>query len=46
VVAELAAGDKCERCWKVLPEVGAVAEAPQNCMRSADAVQHLGAAAQ
>jgi len=46
VVAGLAEGDKCERCWKVLPEVGAVAEAPQTCARCADAVQHLGAAAQ
>jgi isoleucyl-tRNA synthetase len=46
VVAGLAAGDKCERCWKVLPEVGAAAEAPQTCTRCADAVQHLGAAAQ
>ena len=46
VVAELAEGEKCERCWKVLPEVGRVAEAPQTCGRCADAVQHLGAAAQ
>ncbi len=46
VVAALAEGGKCERCWKVLPEVGAVAEAPQTCGRCADAVQHLGAAAQ
>jgi isoleucyl-tRNA synthetase len=46
VVAATATGDKCERCWKVLPEVGAVAEAPQTCTRCADAVQHLGAAAQ
>jgi isoleucyl-tRNA synthetase len=46
VVAATAAGDKCERCWKVLPEVGAVSEAPQTCTRCADAVQHLGAAAQ
>ncbi|GAB4356068.1 MAG: isoleucine--tRNA ligase [Kiloniellaceae bacterium] len=46
VVFAPAEGDKCERCWKVLPEVGAVAEAPQTCGRCADAVQHLGAAAQ
>ncbi len=46
VVAQLAGGEKCERCWKVLPEVGQVAEAPQTCGRCADAVQHLGAAAQ
>ncbi|HEY9535992.1 MAG TPA: isoleucine--tRNA ligase [Kiloniellaceae bacterium] len=46
VVAEIAAGDKCERCWKVLPEVGAAAAAPDTCTRCADAVQHLGAAAQ
>ncbi len=46
VVARSAEGEKCERCWKVLPEVGKVAEAPQTCERCADAVQHLGAAAQ
>ena len=46
VVAAPATGDKCERCWKVLPEVGQVAAAPQTCTRCADAVQHLGAAAQ
>jgi len=46
VVAGLAEGGKCERCWKVLPEVDSVAEAPQTCRRCADAVQHLGAAAQ
>jgi isoleucyl-tRNA synthetase len=46
VVAQLAVGDKCERCWKLLREVGAVVAAPQTCARCADAVQHLGAAAQ
>src|SRR5690606_35074578 len=46
VVAAPAAGEKCERCWKVLPEVGASAGAPDTCARCADAVQHLGAAAQ
>src|SRR5690606_38042789 len=50
VVAVLAEGDKCERRWKVLPEVGAEVatadEAPGTCARCADAVQHLGAAAQ
>ncbi|WP_340115847.1 isoleucine--tRNA ligase [Pelagibius sp. 7325] len=46
VVAATAEGEKCERCWKVLPEVGKVAEAPETCSRCADAVQHLGAAAQ
>jgi isoleucyl-tRNA synthetase len=46
VVPRPAEGGKCERCWKVLPEVGSVAAAPQTCNRCADAVQHLGAAAQ
>ena len=33
-----AEGDKCERCWKVLPDVGSVAEHPTLCPRCADAV--------
>ena len=46
VTVHLAKGSKCQRCWKVLPEVGAAANAPETCGRCADAVQHLGAAAQ
>ncbi len=34
----LAAGEKCQRCWKVLPEVGTVADHPDLCRRCADAV--------
>ncbi len=33
-----AAGEKCARCWRVLPEVGAQAEHPELCLRCADAV--------
>jgi isoleucyl-tRNA synthetase len=33
-----AAGEKCERCWKVLPEVGGDARFPGTCRRCADAV--------
>jgi isoleucyl-tRNA synthetase len=36
----LAAGEKCQRCWKVLPEVGSVAAHPELCVRCADAVEH------
>ncbi|MBK8907004.1 MAG: isoleucine--tRNA ligase [Rhodospirillales bacterium] len=46
-----AAGDKCERCWKVLEEVGrrsahpGQSAYPNVCLRCADAVeQHLAAA--
>ncbi|NIA71165.1 isoleucine--tRNA ligase [Pelagibius litoralis] len=46
VSVSLAEGDKCQRCWKVLPEVGRAADAPETCARCADALQHLGAAAQ
>ena len=46
VAAALAGGGRCERCWKVLPEVGESEAAPDTCLRCADAVQHLGAAAQ
>jgi len=41
-----AEGGKCQRCWRILPEVGRFAAAPETCERCADAVQHLGAAAQ
>jgi isoleucyl-tRNA synthetase len=31
-------GGKCQRCWKVLPEVGTHAHHRMLCMRCADAV--------
>ncbi len=37
----LAPGDKCERCWRVLPEVGSVAAHPKLCLRCSDAVDQL-----
>ena len=33
-----AKGEKCARCWKILPEVGTVAAHPALCTRCADAV--------
>jgi len=36
-----AQGQKCERCWKVLPAVGADAEHPTLCPRCAAAVRSL-----
>ena len=41
VVFAHADGGKCERCWKVLPEVGTVPGHPTLCHRCADAVDHL-----
>jgi isoleucyl-tRNA synthetase len=40
VVASLAEGSRCERCWQVLPEVGADSERADICVRCADAVAH------
>ena len=37
VVSKLADGEKCQRCWRVLPEVGKQASAPDLCERCADA---------
>ncbi|GAA0568847.1 isoleucine--tRNA ligase [Rhizomicrobium electricum] len=37
-VFRAAQGDKCARCWRVLPEVGEVPEHPDLCHRCADAV--------
>ena len=38
VVFALAQGDKCARCWMILPDVGVVPEHPDLCHRCADAV--------
>jgi isoleucyl-tRNA synthetase len=42
---DLAEGEKCERCWRVLPEVGGRPDWPDLCQRCADAVAAQGAAA-
>ncbi|HYE00410.1 MAG TPA: isoleucine--tRNA ligase [Alphaproteobacteria bacterium] len=46
VVAALAEGEKCERCWQVLPEVGQVPDHPSLCHRCGDAVDGGREAAQ
>ena len=38
VVVNLADGEKCERCWQILPEVGENATHSTLCHRCADAV--------
>ncbi|MGB4057887.1 MAG: isoleucine--tRNA ligase [Alphaproteobacteria bacterium] len=43
--AQKASGCKCNRCWKVLPEVGSDKEHPALCLRCADAVRVLKKAA-
>jgi isoleucyl-tRNA synthetase len=43
VVSNPAEGEKCERCWKVLPDVGRDTEHPGTCPRCADAVRHSAA---
>ena len=40
VTVELASGEKCQRCWRVLPEVTTIAAHPDLCGRCADAVDH------
>jgi isoleucyl-tRNA synthetase len=44
-VVRLADGGKCERCWKVLPDVGTHAAHPMLCERCVDAVEHRSEAA-
>ena len=36
--ADLAPGEKCARCWRILREVGSVPHHPSLCLRCADAV--------
>jgi isoleucyl-tRNA synthetase len=38
-----AAGDRCDRCWRVLPEVSTVAAHPELCHRCSDAVDAAAA---
>jgi len=35
----LADGQKCERCWRVLPEVGTVPDHPDLCRRCAGVIE-------
>jgi isoleucyl-tRNA synthetase len=42
VIVTDAPGDKCERCWRVLPEVGTVEGHADLCRRCADVVGSLG----
>ncbi|MEE2699423.1 MAG: isoleucine--tRNA ligase [Pseudomonadota bacterium] len=41
VIPNQAKGEKCERCWKILPEVGIDSEFRKVCGRCANAVRHL-----
>ena len=40
VTVDLASGQKCERCWRVLTEVGTQRHHPTLCLRCTDAVDH------
>jgi isoleucyl-tRNA synthetase len=46
VVFARAGGEKCQRCWKVLPDVGVDPAAPGACGRCAAVVKRLPAAAE
>jgi isoleucyl-tRNA synthetase len=46
VVVRDAPGDKCERCWRVLPEVGSMREHADLCRRCAEVVGDLPVAAE
>ena len=39
VVPKKAEGEKCARCWRVLPDVGSIPDVPGVCGRCAEAVQ-------
>jgi isoleucyl-tRNA synthetase len=46
VIVQLASGEKCGRCWRVLEEVGSHADHPELCDRCTDAVGNLRDAAE
>jgi isoleucyl-tRNA synthetase len=41
IKAEVASGSKCERCWRVVPDVGADARWPSVCARCAEALDAI-----
>ena len=41
VVPGMAEGEKCQRCWRVLPDVGSHSSAPGCCARCAEAISSL-----
>lgn len=43
VLVTLASGEKCHRCWKVLPEVGIIETYPDLCHRCATVVERIDA---
>ena len=43
VATKIAQGEKCARCWRVLPEVGESARHPTLCLRCENAVEALEA---
>ena len=46
VVVQTAVGEKCERCWRILPDVGSEPELPDLCGRCVLAVRALRPAAE
>jgi isoleucyl-tRNA synthetase len=46
VKVENARGEKCDRCWKVLEEVGSNPKHPRICPRCTDSVEQFSAAAE
>ena len=46
VVVNQAEGEKCARCWQVLPEVGNAPDQADICARCRDAVEAYQAAAE
>ena len=41
IIVEKAAGETCERCWIVTPEIGENEEHPTICLRCADVVNEM-----
>ena len=46
VVVQAASGEKCERCWRILPDVGSESDLPDLCGRCVVAVRALRPAAE
>jgi isoleucyl-tRNA synthetase len=42
IEAQVADGSKCERCWRVVPDIGVDARWPMVCGRCAEALEEIG----
>jgi len=42
IESKMASGEKCGRCWRVVPDVGSDGRWPEVCARCSEALEAIG----